>query len=104
MPGTIEVKYSDYYLVNGLVFKPPFEYRFAFQMTETIVADIWVVTVISLDGKRREMITVLSLILYELWDNFTVQMKCDRERFIQDTANEMCSSNSKVCIISKPNQ
>ena len=73
-------------------------------MPGTMVAYIWVATVISLDGKRREMIAVLSLILYELWGNFTVKMKCDRERFIQDTANEMCSSNSKVCIISKPNQ
>ena len=70
-------------------------------MPGTMVAYIWVATVISLDGKRREMIAVLSLILYELWGNLTVQMKCDRERFIQDTTNEMCS-NSKVWLISKP--
>ena len=32
MPDQMSVHYSDHYLVNGLVFKPLFEYRCTIQM------------------------------------------------------------------------
>ena len=37
---TIIVRYSDHYLVNGLVFSPPFEYQSAIQMPSTMVPSI----------------------------------------------------------------
>ena len=41
MPGTmVVVWYTDHHLVNELVFRPPFEYRSAIQMSNTVVSGI----------------------------------------------------------------
>ena len=39
MPSSMVVGYSDHYLVNGPVFRPPFDYRSAIQMPGT---SIWI--------------------------------------------------------------
>ena len=40
MSGTKEVCYSNHHLDNGLVFRPPFEYRSAVHMPVTMVPGI----------------------------------------------------------------
>ena len=41
-PGTIIVRYSDYHLLNKLVFRPPFEYQSTIHMPGTIVPVMWI--------------------------------------------------------------
>ena len=50
-PSTLEVQYSDHHLFNGLVFKPPFEYWSAIQITRPtkvfVVAKHFILNLIS---------------------------------------------------------
>ena len=41
MPSTMVVWYSYYHLINGPVFRPPFEYRSVIEMPGTMVRGIW---------------------------------------------------------------